>query len=57
VEKLSALLPTTQWNILIWISPRIWNHMQIYTRVSIRSLGRCVSWRKVEVENLVELSL
>ncbi len=55
-ETLSALLPTMRKNVRIWISPRIRNHMWIYTRVSIRGLGWCVSWRKVEVKNLVELS-
>ncbi len=33
------------------------NHMQTNTRVSIRGLGWCVSWRKVEAKNLVGLFL
>ncbi len=50
MEKLSALLPTTQKNIRIRLSPQIQNHIRIYTRMSIRGLGWCVSWRKVEVK-------
>ncbi len=57
VEKWSALLATTQKNVWIWLSPRIRNHIRIYTRVSIRGLSWCVSWRKVEVKNLVGRSL
>ncbi len=49
-EKLLALFPTMWKNVWIWISPQIRNHMQIYTRVSIRGLGWCVSWTKVEVK-------
>jgi hypothetical protein len=56
-EKLSALLPTTRKNVLTLISQRIGNHVRIYTRISVRCLGWCFSWRKVEVKNLVGLSL
>jgi hypothetical protein len=50
-RKWSAFLPTQRKNYQrccqqrgkIWISPRIRNHMRIYTRVSIRGLGWCVS--------------
>ncbi len=57
VEKWLVLLAVTQKNVWIRLSPRIRNHIRIYTRVSIRGLGWCVSWRKVEVKNLVGLSL
>jgi hypothetical protein len=39
------------------ISTRIRNYMRIYNRVSIRGLGWCVSGRKIEVKNLLELSV
>jgi hypothetical protein len=39
MEKWSALLATTRKNVRIRLFPRIRNHMQIYTRVSIRGLG------------------
>ncbi len=52
-EKLSSLLTTTRKNVWIRIYPRIQNHIWIKTRVSIRGLGWCVPWRKVEVKNLV----
>jgi hypothetical protein len=38
-EKLSALLTTTQKNVRIQISPRIRNHMRIYTKILITGLG------------------
>ncbi len=57
VEKWSALLATTRKNVRIRLFPRIQNHMRISTRVSIRGLGWRASWGKVEVKNLVGLSL
>jgi hypothetical protein len=56
-EKWPALLAATRKNVGIRIYPLIWNHVLINVRVSIRSLGWCVSWRKVGVINLVGLSL
>ncbi len=42
----------TQKNGRIQISPRIRNHMRIYTRISIRWLGWCASWRKVKMKKM-----
>ncbi len=42
-EKLSPLSTTMRKNVRIRITPRIRNHMRIYTRVSIRALSCCVS--------------